>query len=205
MRARAAYISSFGTTTILVGAALLMLAVGSAIVAYRGWPGSASGSSVETLPLGPHAHRAASVVRTASAGGLTRGRASLAARARRPVSTAGLLKEPRAGRGSVVPGLVMVPAGGAPVLVSPIGATYPAPSRAPIKTPPKRSDNPGPGPAIGAPPLPGPGDPPLPAGTDQIAVIVGNALASAPPVPGAPGTSGVNTTDSVATVLARLR
>src|SRR3954463_12019313 len=53
MRARFAYISSLGTTAILVAAALLMLAVVSAIVAFRGWPGQASSGGVQTIPLAP--------------------------------------------------------------------------------------------------------------------------------------------------------
>jgi hypothetical protein len=207
MRARAAYISSFGTTTILVGAALLMLAVGSAIVAYKGWPGSVSGSSVESVSLAPPAHPAAALLRAAPAGRLTRAKAPGAARARRPVSAAGLVKLPRAARGSVVPGLVMVPAGGTMGLVSPIGATYPGPSRPPVKPlPPQRPDSPGPpGPATVPVSVPDPGGPPLPTAPDQIAVMVGDALASAPPVPAPRGTAGLEAPDSVAAVLARLR
>jgi hypothetical protein len=207
MRARAAYISSFGTTTILVGAALLMLAVGSAIVGFRGWPGSVSDSSVESVPLAPQAHRASSLVRAAPAGRLTRAKTLEAAgRSRTAVSTAGLVKVPHAARGAVVPGLVMVPAAGTLGLVSPIGASYPAPSRSPIKTPPpQRPDNPGPGGPPAPLPVPDPGGPPLPGGPDQIAVLVGDTLASAPPVPGAPGIQAGNTPDSLAAVLARLR
>ena len=52
MRARFAYISSLGTTAILVAAALLMLAVVGALVAFRGWPGSANGAVVQPVPLG---------------------------------------------------------------------------------------------------------------------------------------------------------
>ncbi|MEA2450558.1 MAG: hypothetical protein QOG63_2490 [Thermoleophilaceae bacterium] len=51
MRARAAFISSLGTTGILVAAALLMLAVVSALVAFRGWPGGMS-DSVASVPAG---------------------------------------------------------------------------------------------------------------------------------------------------------
>jgi hypothetical protein len=206
MRARAAYISSFGTTTILVGGALLMLAVGSAIVAYKGWPGSVSGSSVETVPLAPHAQRAASVIRTAPAGRLTRAKAPAAARAARRVGTAGLVKLPRTVRGPLVPGLVMVPAGGTPGLVSPMVGSYPAMSRPPIQTsPPQRRDNSGSDGPTATPPVPDPGGASLPAGQDQIAVIVSQALASAPPVPGLPAIPGAGMTDSVAAVLARLR
>jgi hypothetical protein len=207
MRARAAYISSFGTTTILVGAALLMLAVGSAIVGYRGWPGSVSGSSVESVPLARPAHDAGSLVRAAATTRLTRAKApKAAAQAGRTVSTAGLVKLPRAASGAVVPGIVMVPARGTVGLVSPIGASYPAPSRPPIQTPPpKRRDNPGPPSTTPPLPVPDPGGTPLPGSPDQVAVIVGDTLASAPPVPGAPALPGTNTPPSVAAVLARLR
>src|SRR5918997_5517899 len=51
MQARAAYIRSFGTTGILVAAALLMLATVSALVAYEGWPGSVGSDSVTSVPV----------------------------------------------------------------------------------------------------------------------------------------------------------
>src|SRR2546423_14397787 len=51
MRARAAYISSLGTTGILVASALLMLGMVSAIVAFNGWPAGAVGAGVESGPL----------------------------------------------------------------------------------------------------------------------------------------------------------
>lgn len=51
MRARAAYITSFGTTGILVAAALLMLTLVSALVAFHAWPGSTPGESVAAVPL----------------------------------------------------------------------------------------------------------------------------------------------------------
>src|SRR4051794_427609 len=109
MRARVAYISSLGTTAILVAAALLMLAVVSAIVAFRGWPGGATGSGdVQSVPLSPHgtAERAALVRHVPKAHGVERSNASRAgqpAAARRAVSTAGLVKE-QANGPRVVPG-----------------------------------------------------------------------------------------------------
>src|SRR3954454_23570639 len=54
MRARFAYITSLGTTAILVAAALLMLGVVGAIVTFHGWPGSAAGKGVRALPLAPN-------------------------------------------------------------------------------------------------------------------------------------------------------
>jgi hypothetical protein len=53
MRARAAFIHSLGTTGILVAAALLMLAIVSALVAFRAWPGG-TGESVAAVPVTPH-------------------------------------------------------------------------------------------------------------------------------------------------------
>jgi hypothetical protein len=51
MRARAAYISSLGTTGILVSSALLMLAMVSALVAFRAWPGGQAGADVQRIPI----------------------------------------------------------------------------------------------------------------------------------------------------------
>src|SRR5436309_15371061 len=96
MRARVAYISSLGTTAILVAAALLMLAVVGAIVAFRGWPGAANAEGVQSVPLTPS---------------LTRASASLVStrvhRVRAVVRAAGRLASGRTGRLSTV-GLVKV-------------------------------------------------------------------------------------------------
>src|SRR4051794_19579909 len=53
MRARAAYIRSIGTTSILVAAALLMLGVVGALVGFHGWPEGAVGETVPAVPLKP--------------------------------------------------------------------------------------------------------------------------------------------------------
>src|SRR3954470_6700182 len=99
MRARPAYISSLGTTAILVAAALLMLAVVSAIVAFRGSPGSATGDGgVQSVPLAAHggAERAALVRREAPpVRGVERSKTQRTARAvtrHATPSTAGLVK-----------------------------------------------------------------------------------------------------------------
>src|SRR3954447_7665301 len=109
MRARIAYISSLGTTAILVAAALLMLAVVGALVAFRGWPGSANGAVVQPVPLAPGARVARAVIArpAASAKHVVRVRsfAALAATKAR-ASTAGLVKRPHH---AVVPGIVMEP------------------------------------------------------------------------------------------------
>src|SRR4051794_10228128 len=119
MRARPAYISSLGTTAILVAAALLMLAVVSAIVAFRGWPGAATGSGdVQSVPLSPNgtAARAALVRHVPKTHGVERSTRSRAGRPSRTqaVSTAGLVKEQASGP-RVVPGVVMEPVAAAPM------------------------------------------------------------------------------------------
>src|SRR3954452_17241967 len=63
MCARAAYIRSFGTTSILVAAALLMLGVVGALVGFHGWPEGAVGETVPSVPLKPAPERVLSAVR----------------------------------------------------------------------------------------------------------------------------------------------
>src|SRR3954469_22963057 len=100
MRARVAYISSLGTTAILVAAALLMLAVVGALVAFRGWPGSANGAVVQPVSLGPGSGAARTVLTRPAAATKpvvrVRSFAALAA-TRARVSTAGLVKRPEPG------------------------------------------------------------------------------------------------------------
>jgi hypothetical protein len=122
MRARAAYISSLGTTAILVAAALLMLAVVGAIVAFRGWPGAANAAGVQSVPLPPsltQARAALIITRVNPSRSVVRARA---AAARRFTSTAGLVKTvgPR-----VVPGVVRVPGRSAPSM----HGVFPQPGR----------------------------------------------------------------------------
>src|SRR3954462_3485824 len=99
MRARIAYISSLGTTAILVAAALLMLAVVGALVAFRGWPGNANGAVIQRVPLGPGSGAARTVLVRPTAATTSKRvvrvesfAARAAARAR--LSTAGLVKQP---------------------------------------------------------------------------------------------------------------
>jgi hypothetical protein len=122
MRARVAYISSLGTTAILVAAALLMLAVVGAIVTFRGWPGAANAAGVQSVPLPPsltQARTALIITPVKPARALIRARA---AAARRFTSTAGLVKivGPRA-----VSGVVRVPGRSAP----PMRGVFPQPGR----------------------------------------------------------------------------
>src|SRR4051794_18730260 len=49
MRANRAYLASLGTTTVMVGAAILLLAVVSTLVAFNGWPGAGLARDVGSL------------------------------------------------------------------------------------------------------------------------------------------------------------
>jgi hypothetical protein len=49
MRASRAYIAGFGTTSILVASSLLLLAVVSALVAFRGWPDTGFTENISSL------------------------------------------------------------------------------------------------------------------------------------------------------------
>jgi hypothetical protein len=96
MRARAAYISSIGTTGILVAAALLMLALVSALVAFHAWPGG-TGDSVASVPVPAAAGSSGRLdtVRTVKARRVAVKRPAPAHRAapeRRPVTATGLVK-----------------------------------------------------------------------------------------------------------------
>jgi hypothetical protein len=81
MRARAAYISSLGTTGILVGAALLMLATVGALVAFHHWPGGSTGNDVTAVPLQPPA-RGVTAVRSVAGAAAARAAAGAAVAAR---------------------------------------------------------------------------------------------------------------------------
>jgi hypothetical protein len=140
MRARVAYISSLGTTAILVAAALLMLAVVGAIVTFRGWPGAANADGVQSVPLTPsltrasarlvatRVHRPRAVVRSAGA-------RAVSARSGR-LSTVGLVKVvgPR-----TLPGVVKVTGGPGPSIRS----VSPSPARPSVPSfPPPTGRNP---------------------------------------------------------------
>src|SRR3954453_9090937 len=136
MRARVAYISSLGTTAILVAAALLMLAVVGAIIAFRGWPGAAKGAGVQSVPLTPPLTRASAtlvVARGHHASAVGRAR-PVAARARR-LSTAGLVKQVGPG---VVRGVVKVTSGPGPS----VAGVLPQPSQPIASFPPPTGRNP---------------------------------------------------------------
>jgi hypothetical protein len=125
MRARVAYISSLGTTAILVAAALLMLAVVGAIVTFRGWPGAANAEGVQSVPLtSPLTRASATLVATRPnrrSRGVVRSRGGAVKGAGR-LSTVGLVKQVGPG---AVGGVVKVTSGPGPS----IHGTFPQPSR----------------------------------------------------------------------------
>jgi hypothetical protein len=190
MRAHVAYISSLGTTAILVAASVMMLVVVGAIVGFRGWPGGVDGAGVQQVPLAPATTpaRVALVRRGTPVRRIVRAGASRTAA--RPVSTVGLVKSVTVGP-SVVPGLVMVPVSAAPmhpVSAHPIVPGNPLAGSPGGPAPPQG----GPSPPGGPPSVPNAGGPlPVPVGTpavpppssDQVMTMVGGLLASPPPPP----------------------
>jgi hypothetical protein len=57
MRATKAYIAGLGTTGILITCFTLLLTVGSALVAFQGWPGAAAGGGLERVVVKNRAER----------------------------------------------------------------------------------------------------------------------------------------------------
>jgi hypothetical protein len=198
MRARFAYISSLGTTAILVAAALLMLVLVGAIVGFRGWPGGAGDSPVHSVPLAPSApsDRVALVRRPATTHTVVRASRPVRAVVRRPVATtAGLVKSGAAGP-RVVPGLVMQPVAASPMAPqpsSPAGGqvqqpavSEAAPERQAPEEQPATSPLPGGGGAgIPLPPPPVPLPDPVTTGpsTEQVTSMVGDLLSGGSPPP----------------------
>jgi hypothetical protein len=158
MQARAAYIRSLGTTSILVAAALLMLGLVGALVGFHGWPEGAVGETVPSVPAQPVPQRIQTLVRAVRTPVLARKARLVGDRG----ATAGLVKQ--------VPVSSSQPIG-YPVAVVP-GEVAPA---APA---PHASAEARPSPAIAAGPIP-PTDP------QAIQVLVGQLLGSAPPPPAA--------------------
>jgi hypothetical protein len=188
MRARAAYISSLGTTTILVCAALLLLAVGSALVAFRGWPGGADATGVQRVTLTPNGlpRAATEFVRAAAVTRVARAQRQGASAAR--LSNAGLVKVPAGtGTGVVVHGIVIGPgsAGVGPVS-SPPGASYPPPTRSPFQAPPPNGPyyptRPPVDPGVTLP-VPAPDVGAVPSAPATVTAVAGGVLSSAPPPP----------------------
>jgi hypothetical protein len=166
MRARTAYISSIGTTTILVGASLLMLALVSALVAFHGWPDRAGGRTVPSVGLDATPQPVFRLVRVAQPTPYVRvlaGGRALGSRA----ATVGLVK--------IVP--VRAPTDiGLPLAVEPGRVSQPAQQ-------PHGSDpgNPGHASPPGAPELAQPPAPPTPA---DVAALVTALVGSVQPPAG---------------------
>jgi hypothetical protein len=168
MRARAAYIHSLGTTSILVASALLMLAVVSAIVAFRGWPQPTASSDVPSVPLQPPPARVAKVVplQAAASARLAAAGSSVATLTRTLVarsSTSGLVKQV-SGDGPSTPHMAPAPA------LPTSAASPPAPAR-----------------SHGSPPPPGD---PNTAPVEPVAGTVQSLLPQLPTVPGGSGPGG---------------
>jgi hypothetical protein len=192
MRARVAYISSLGTTAILVAAAMLMLVVVGAIVAFRGWPGVANGSGVQSVPLAPQTGPARTILArpVAFTRHVVRVRpgALVAVASRRTTSTAGLVKQ-RSG-GPLVHGLVMVSVPGAtmhPASPRSVDSVDPGTVPAPVGTPGGPGSGPAPIPSsptgqvsLPVPLPPPPGNSP---GSDELSVVVNGLLGATPPPP----------------------
>lgn len=178
MRARAAYISSFGTTTILVAGAVLLLAVVSAIVAFHGWPSGAAAKAVPSVPLTaaprpvPHRVRAVRKVAPAPAARVRRVVVPGLHKLRMKPATAGLVK--------VVP--VRAPEALA------LGAPPSAPAghvAQPVPAATARPDAPPPAAPAGPPGHPAPVTlPNVPAAptADELAALVDHLVAGLPPV-----------------------
>jgi hypothetical protein len=138
MRARVAYISSLGTTAILVAAALLMLIVVGAIVAFRGWPGAANAAGVQSVPLTSPLVRASATLVVARPDRLARAAVRtrpVATATARTLSTAGLVKQVGPG---ATGGVVKVTGGPGPSM----HGVFPQPSRPIPSFPPPSGRNP---------------------------------------------------------------
>ena len=187
MRARVAYISSLGTTAILVAAALLMLAVVGAIVAFKGWPGAANGAGVQSVPLTTPLTRASAtlfVTRPGRRANVVRTRAAALTRSAGRLSTAGLVKQV-----GPVSGVVKVTSGPGPS----VHGTFPPPGRPIQAFPPPTGRNPVTVPIGPSTPGGGSGSPlpvqlPQPSGagpavTSQVGATVEQVAAEAPSPP----------------------
>jgi hypothetical protein len=148
MRARAAYISSFGTGGIIVASALLMLATVSALVAFHGWPGGhMSGGSVASVPVAPSAGPAPDALRQVRSASLPTASATSGppstrrVASRRAVSTEGLYKADATQVVATAPSLVKVPPTSgpqAPPVQQPPPSTGPQQPSAPAQQAPRR-------------------------------------------------------------------
>lgn len=169
MQARAAYIRSFGTTGILVAAALLMLTTVGALVAYDGWPERTVGEPVTSVPVQTPRDVGAgrSLTATPPAAAKLVARAAASASAATPVP--GLVRDVTAGGeagGASTVGLVKLPPQPAATEAAPSAAsTAPPPAAQPAPLP---GTGPAPTPAL---PLPDAVAAPI-EGVDQLTVGV---------------------------------
>jgi hypothetical protein len=188
MRARAAYISSFGTGGIIVASALLMLATVSALVAFHGWPGGATGDGqIASVPLAPsQAAAPARHVRRASAptpaSAKTTAAAHRSAESRHAASTAGLVKAAGRGVSTATVDLIKVASPTAGPATPPV--QWPPPSTGPQRPSPTVQPPSGhqppqgqPRPRLPVPPIPGG---PASGGVQQT---VDGVTADVPPLP----------------------
>jgi hypothetical protein len=58
MKATKAYIAGLGTTGVLIAGFFVLLAVGSALVAFNGWPGAAAGDELDRVVVEPESQLA---------------------------------------------------------------------------------------------------------------------------------------------------
>jgi hypothetical protein len=188
MRVRVAYISSLGTTAILVAAALTLLTVVGTIVAFKGWPGNVQSSAVQSVPLAPSSPVAPSaLVRRTPQQVFRKPQAHAAAR---HASTVGLVKTPGTGK-QFVPGLIMVPVHAAPPRTPhPVGPAqtprYPEPVSAQWapRGVPSADQGPGTVPTAGEGlSIPSVDQSVASSAPDQVSAIVTSVLSGAPPLP----------------------
>jgi hypothetical protein len=89
MSVNRAYITSLGTTAILVASSLLVLAVTSAIVAFDGWPGQSAAAAVDRVTVKIPPVAAQPLPATVSSAGSTRTRTAAATIAATPGARGG--------------------------------------------------------------------------------------------------------------------
>jgi hypothetical protein len=167
MRARAAYIRSLGTTSILVAAALLMLGVVGALVGFHGWPEGAVGETVPSVPLKPTPEpvlSAARDIRNAAAGSIGAEAGTGGASAAGVVKLVPVRSPQAIGYPEALPPGEAVPSSGAPAPEAPTAAQH----------------APAPGGQIPPTPAVPPADP------QGIQGLLTQLIGSAPPPPGAP-------------------
>jgi hypothetical protein len=176
MRARAAYIRSLGTTSILVAAAFLMLGVVGALVGFHGWPEGAVGETVPSVPLKPAPERVLSAVRDVQ-----------------KTSTATRIGHVAAGRASTTGLVKVVPVNspqaiGYPVAVPP-GQAVPGSGAPASDQPTAAQTDPGTGKLPPSSPTTPPTDP------QGLQTLIDQLTGTAPPPPGSPqGGQGIEVT-----------